>query len=205
MLCPTRGRLPLLRRSFESLLQNADHPELIEFLAAVDPDDPGLEVQSWTGPSFRIWAAPERYGYGRLHEYYNALAARARGKWLMVWNDDAVMLTQGWDSVILENTCDQVLQPWHSDGGYSHNDFPVWPRAWSDTLGYAARIRFIDAEVTSIGRCLGRVRQVPVQIQHDRDPALIAAHLGTAEPGDLYDPATAQRFRDGAAKVAKIL
>jgi hypothetical protein len=39
-------------------------------------------------------------GYDSLHEYYNELASKATGDWLMLWNDDAVMETEGWDEKI---------------------------------------------------------------------------------------------------------
>ena len=41
-----------------------------------------------------------RQGYDRLHVYYQRLSQLARGDWLLVWNDDATMLTTGWDAVI---------------------------------------------------------------------------------------------------------
>jgi hypothetical protein len=205
VLCPTRCRPRQLRESFESMMDRADRPHEVEFLAAVDPDDPWLEFQSWTGPSFWIWTAPERYGYERLHEYYNALARTARGRWLMLWNDDAVMQTRGWDTVIAGKTCDQALQPWHSDGGYAHNDFPVWPRRWTDYLGYVSQTSCCDAWVSHTSELLGRVCQVPVRIKHDRDPVVIASHLGTAEPGGLYDPEMIMRRERDADRLAEAI
>ena len=98
VLCPTRARPELLKASIESLDWRANNPGMVEYLLAVDPDDdlPELAHPKRT----RVILAPTRFGYGRLECYYNMLAEQASGKWLFLWNDDALMQTYGWDSVI---------------------------------------------------------------------------------------------------------
>lgn len=167
VLCPTRHRPELLRRSWESLLVMADDPSRIEFLAAVDPDDTGLEAQSWTGPAFHIWTAPERYGYKRLHEYANALARQARGKWVLMWNDDAVMRTHGWDTVI--TGCQVTRLLWlEANHHCTGNLFPAWPRAWTDLMGHVSLSPNVDRWLSEIARSQGLEVRVPVLVYHER-------------------------------------
>jgi hypothetical protein len=45
----------------------------------------------------------DRQGYHRLHIYNNKLAEHTDARWLMIWNDDAVMETQGWDTEIMQH------------------------------------------------------------------------------------------------------
>ena len=86
-----------LAGSLASLESRRTGSSRVEYLVAHDPDDPPPYPPP---PDARFWEAPERYGYQRLHEYYNALAAQARGDWLFIWNDDARMASEGWDEVI---------------------------------------------------------------------------------------------------------
>jgi hypothetical protein len=36
-----------------------------------------------------------------MHEWINELATQAKGDWLLVWNDDAIMRTESWDHILL--------------------------------------------------------------------------------------------------------
>jgi len=171
VLCPSRGRPESLRASAGSLLELAADMSSVEILVGMDPDDE-LTVNSglWATPAWpenaivRPWAAPERFGYAQLHRYYNALADQARGDWLLLWNDDAVMKTQGWDEVIgRQEPC--VLWPGANQGQFY---FPAWPKAWSDAWGHVSLSPNVDVWVSEVGNRLGRARPVPVEIFHDR-------------------------------------
>jgi hypothetical protein len=113
------------------------------------------------------WVAPKRYGYSGLHQYVNFLAGQATGEWLMLWNDDSVMETEGWDEIIEAMDNRYVLWPYvnHDQGG---NLFPIWPQFWYEVLGYASMSPNIDVWVSEIARRLGVEVNVPVKIQHDR-------------------------------------
>lgn len=165
VLLPSRGRPAALTESVASLLGLADRPDDIEVLVAVDPDDPdtsevGLPRQA------TLWTAPERYGYPRLHEYVNRLAERASGGWLMLWNDDARILTEGWDTVV-KAASDTVLWP-HSNDVPTCNTFPIWPRTWTDHLGHVSLSPHCDSWIQYLGQALDRHERVDVEILHDR-------------------------------------
>ena len=171
VLCPSRGRPDSLRASAGSLLSLAADPGAVEILVAMDPDDAATaESSMWCTPAWpenaivRPWIAPERWGYARLHEYYNALAAMARGDWLLLWNDDATMRTDGWDKVI-EAQEPGVLWLASNQGPYY---FPAWPAAWSRAWGHVSLSPNVDVWVSEVGARLGRTRPVSVEILHDR-------------------------------------
>jgi len=162
VLCPSRGRPESLSGSIGSLLSLASDMTGVEILVAADPDD---HATAGAVPAVAAcWTAPERYGYAQLHRYYNHLAALARGEWLLLWNDDARMLTRDWDKVI-EGQEPGVLWPGSNQGPYF---FPAWPKAWSDAWGHVSLSPNVDVWLSEVGSRLGLARPVPVEIVHDR-------------------------------------
>ncbi|MFE9735462.1 glycosyltransferase family 2 protein [Streptomyces sp. NPDC005863] len=165
VLLPSRGRPQPLTDTVSGLLDLADHPDGIQILIAADPDDTPTLHAALPGQA-TIWAAPQRYGYPRLHEYVNRLAEQAAGDWLMLWNDDARMLTAGWDHRIEEHE-PAVLWP-HSNDIATCNTFPIWPRAWTDHLGHVSLSPHCDSWIQYLGQTLGRHPRVNIDILHDR-------------------------------------
>lgn len=165
VLLPSRGRPKALTESVGSLLGHAHRPGRIQILIASDPDDPGTQKAElpWQAT---IWTASERYGYPRLHEYINRLAEQADGERLMLWNDDACMLTEGWDALV-EEASDGVLWP-HSNDIPTCNTFPIWPRAWTDHLGHVSLSPHCDSWIQYLGQTLGRHERVDIHLLHDR-------------------------------------
>lgn len=165
VLLPSRGRPKALTESIGSLLDLADRPGGIEILIGADPDDEPTQqaVLPWQA---RIWTAPERYGYPQLHEYVNRLAEQADGDWLMLWNDDARMLTPGWDTVVGEQQ-PGVLWP-HSNDIPTCNTFPIWPHAWTEHLGHVSLSPHCDSWIQYLGQAVDRHERVDIDILHDR-------------------------------------
>ncbi|GAA1888250.1 hypothetical protein GCM10009837_07620 [Streptomyces durmitorensis] len=165
VLLPSRGRPQPLAETVATLLELADKPGGIQILIAADPDDqPTLQAPvPWQAS---VWAAPERYGYPRLHEYVNRLAEQADGDWLMLWNDDARILTEDWDRLV-EERAPGVLWP-HSNDIATCNTFPIWPRTWTDHLGHVSLSPHCDSWIQYLGQTLGLHQRVDVEILHDR-------------------------------------
>lgn len=132
---------------------------------AADPDDtPTLTADlPWQAS---LWVAAERYGYSRLHEYVNRIARIATGEWLTLWNDDARMLTQGWDTIV-EQQEPGVLWPQSNDIA-TCNTFPIWPRAWTDATGHVSLSPHCDSWMQHIGEALDKQPRVDIEILHDR-------------------------------------
>lgn len=181
VLLPSRGRPDDLEDSIRSLMDLADDPREVEILVGIDPDDRLVRarVQSL---SFEFghcnvfgWEAPFRHGYKQIHQYFNFLAGEATGEWLMLWNDDARMETEGWDTII-HHAQEVPGGPQHvlfmnaiyESVGERGNIFPVWPSHWRAELGYVSRSPNVDVWVNELGEQLGRVKRIPVIAVHHR-------------------------------------
>ena len=85
------------------MVQNAKDPTRIEIVFGIDEDD--VDSARFVNSVFKhvrkkiISFKP--IGYVNLHKYINTLAAAGQGKWLFIWNDDALMRTENWDEIIL--------------------------------------------------------------------------------------------------------
>ena len=165
VLLPSRGRPRPLVDSIASLTGNASRPRDLDVHVACDPDDPDTRLAALQAGA-TVHIARERYGYPRLHEYINRLAAQALGDWLLLWNDDARMLTPGWDTLV-DQQAPAVLWP-HSNDIPTCNTFPIWPRAWTDHLGHVSLSPHCDSWIQDLGTALGHHRRIPVRVLHDR-------------------------------------
>lgn len=169
VLLPSRRRPKSLERSIRSLRTLACQPEWLEILVGCDPDDvlTAITAQACGATPVRF---PERYGYHQLHRYVNALAAQAGEEWLLLWNDDAEMTTQGWDVEIAAHNPAVPLVLSLSSTGYDHRlcCFPAVSRALYDRLGHLSASPHIDTWLQDLGRAVGCLRDIPVHVHHDR-------------------------------------
>jgi hypothetical protein len=161
VLLPTRGRPKEFNRAVDSLLTTAENPDSIQILAYVDDDDPKKSEYPIT-----VIVGP-RYGYPRLYEAIgNYLIPRAKGDWLLLFNDDAHMMTKTWDTIAsrYDNTvlCPQSPQNAHATG---INVFPFVPKKWVDLVGWAQN-GANDTHWQEIGKMLDRHRNVDIMIEH---------------------------------------
>lgn len=178
VLLPSRGRVPSLIDSVASLVHKADRPGLIEILVAADPDDNKTSTYASRLPRTACWVAPQRYGYGGLHHYFNGLANLAlsnypRGVgpgWFLLWNDDARMLTGGWDSVLLTEPHETVVADlWVDKHSPDLCTFPAVRRWAVAAIGSFSPITcHCDTWWQDIGRALGAIRPVPIKVDHQR-------------------------------------
>lgn len=162
VLVPSRQRPELLQRSIASL-GDGD----FEVLVALDEDDPRLAdyadlASALVGP---------RRGYRSLHGYYNELAARARGDWLLLWNDDCTMETENWIDVVRSHDGHMVvLNPRtnHDNWQIDMNVFPILPRKMVELMGHLSLSRHNDSWIEYVARDAGIMVRVPITIHHDR-------------------------------------
>lgn len=168
VLIPSRGRADLLRKSVPSWQGPG-----IEILVAIDEDDPtAKEYRSIEG--IRLFEMV-RYGYQNLHEYYNALSDIAKGKWLMLGNDDAFMLTPDWQKILEkhDHTYPQVLNVWNE----RDNLFPIISRAWYEATGHYSRNTHADSWVQQTAELIDKTRYIQgIEIKHHGEELQDATH-----------------------------
>jgi len=176
MLLATRGRTESLGRSVRSLIELADHPERLQLMFAFDNDDDiGAkyfhdELQPWLEQreiSFFAVKFP-RQGYHRLHVYNNKMAQYTNCHWLMIWNDDAVMQTQGWDTEIMRYQGQFKLLAFHTHLDHPYSIFPILPRKWYELLGYISPHSVQDGWLSQQAYMLDIWERIPVWVLHDR-------------------------------------
>jgi hypothetical protein len=190
VLLPTRGRPDSVARSLESLILHSG-PNAFEVLLALDPDDPHAEATRRVTESLAVntltLTTTERYGYHQLHRYFNALAERARGDWMLLWNDDATMTTDGWNTAI-EALAPEVIvadcwAPPHSPWLIT---FPA-VRRWAVKLvgAFSAHTCHCDTYWEMIGRAVpgGTVQVEAATVHHDRHDLTGGHHDATWQEG----------------------
>jgi hypothetical protein len=168
-LLPSRHRSDLLIRSVASLYDTADKPGGVEVLICGDPDDPGTgdtALDLWRQfPGVRYLMTYERFGYAQFERYYNFMANSASGDWMMLWNDDAVMRTQGWDTVVESMPVGTLsLQTNQAP----HNIFPVVHKLLIQAMGHFSLSRHCDTWVTDVASGAGVYHPTAVEAFHDR-------------------------------------
>ena len=176
ILLPTRGRAEMLERSLKSLIELADKPERIQIMLGFDNDDDiGIKhfaevVQPWLKENKVNYTAMkfEPLGYIRLNEYVNTLARNSDARWLVFWNDDAVMETQDWDLEIMKREGEFKLLAFHTHRDHPYSIFPIVPRAWLDLLGYLSPHQISDAWLSQQAYMLDIWERIPVNVLHDR-------------------------------------
>lgn len=157
VLIPSRQRAGLLKGSVKTW----QHP-LVEVLVAIDKDEPEMFEYEQI-PNIRLFKTP-RHGYENLHEYYNFLASKAKGDWLMLGNDDAFMQTVNWAMEIQEDpTQPQVLNVWNEQD----NLFPLISRAWYEATGHFSLNTHADSWVQQTAELIGKTKFIPgITIKH---------------------------------------
>lgn len=173
ILLPTRGRVELLKRSVGSLRELAKSPGLIELCIATDADDEASTDAAYELGADVVYTAPIRVGYGNLHHYVNALATKASGTWLWLWNDDAMVRTLAWDRVLVQlmdnGYAPGVLNPYTNHPGQGDMAiFPIVHRSIVDKLGHFSQSAHCDTYVEHLGKGLRRFWNVPIHVFHDR-------------------------------------
>jgi hypothetical protein len=183
VLIPSRRRTRLLTATTAGLLERARCPQDVEFLVAADPDDE--ETRLLQVPQAWILVTPERWGYQGLDRYYNALARAASGEWLLVWGDDAILETDGWDEVIRAEPpailWARSCVPGAPEG--SPSEFPVLPAAWVRHLGRVTGHFSADLWINMLAALTGTGRHIPLVVTHGDTPDATAAERTFGGPG----------------------
>ena len=177
VLLPTRKRTQLVEKTVRTLLELADNPKRLEVLIAYDNDDAQsadyFKSNCWrdlissyncTSQEFCV----ESWGYYDLNKYYNYLSNNSKGCWYLIWNDDALMLTDGWDSVV-EKYKDYIGMLSIETTNNPHCLFPIVPKLWKDLFGTLCDDHnAIDSWIYHICKIANCVKEVEIKTFHDR-------------------------------------
>lgn len=177
VLLPTRGRPEILKNSIESLISKASNPQDIEIMFGIDEDDQATVdyIKAEIAPYLQNNKVEARanifkpIGYENLHTYVNTLAGNGQGEWLFFWNDDGIMITEGWDKIIDSYTGQfKLLAPKDNHNGHPYAIFPVVPRDWFILIGHLSQNAQNDAWLSHIAYMLDIFERIDVEFIHDR-------------------------------------
>jgi hypothetical protein len=203
LLLPTRGRTEALITSVKSVFELADIPDRLQMLFAFDRDDEvgkkffQEEIKPWLDEKKYHYTAMlfDTMGYVGLHRYNNKLAEKTDAQWLVIWNDDAIMETQGWDTEIMKYQGDFKLLAFHTHNDHPYSIFPIVPREWYDLLGYISPHPTQDGWLSQQAYMLDIWERIPVWVMHDRhdltgnnlDDTYKNRHMYEGKPNDPRD------------------
>jgi hypothetical protein len=215
VLLPTRSRTHALTDSVTSIVSRAADPDSIELLFGFDDDDTvGLEhfegvIQPFLDDHNIAYQAQafKSMGYAGLNRYYNHLGLSASADWLFIWNDDAVMNTQGWDSVIRNYNGEFKILKVHTHNEHPYSIFPIVPQAWFDLFKQFSRHQMVDAELSQMAFALDVMQVVDIDVTHNqveltKDPTdplkpKVRFEGNPNNPWDFHNHSVAQqRFAD---------
>ena len=169
ILLPTRKRVSTLKKSIESLIQTSKYPDRLQFLFAVDDDDIDTInfLKSTSYPNQGVLTF-KPMGYENIHKYNNTLALYAHGKWLMFFNDDAIMTTQNWDTKIMDRGSNFRVLRVREQTSHPYAIFPIFLRDWFMLLDHISLHGQNDAWISEIAYMLDIMRDIDIDIIHDR-------------------------------------
>lgn len=170
VLMPTRKRVDPLIASINSLLDNLSSDNDIEILLRFDDDDldtVGAVKKVIDDERVKYFIGP-RYGYPGFYRYINQLASEAKGDWLMLMNDDALMQTKNWDKEVEKYDGKMVFLDSNTNHGIFILIFSIVPRKVFDILGHFSLSSQCDTWLYHIGEMLKINVVTPIHIFHDR-------------------------------------
>lgn len=91
-------------KSLSKLMSQASQPHRIQVVLRCDDDDDSIRTVDFNDihNNIQVITGPRLRGYDSAHVMYTEMLNTCSGKVLMMWNDDADMLSNNWDEIIYE-------------------------------------------------------------------------------------------------------
>ena len=172
-MIPSRERPASLARAVGSLLSLAADPSRVLVRVGADYGDQAT-IKACRDLGVRCLLS-ERRGYGRLHEYYQDLARGLNADWLLVWNDDAYMVSPRWDEVLRKLPSSVLVADLQS----RHTPicaFPAVRKIAPQIIGtFCSDNPHVDSFWEVVGQKSGTLQPVNIHVHHDQQ---WHSHLG---------------------------
>jgi len=158
LLTPSRARVERLQASLNSLDAMTKNPEDIEVIIRIDSDDDATRIHLMNGSkhSFNttVLIGERGKGYADLHLMYNEMAKVASGRFMMIWNDDAIMTTRRWDDQVRQFDDGKLkfIRSYVDDisGKRNKDFFPIVHRSYYDCLGHLSMSAHNDTYINEL-------------------------------------------------------
>lgn len=163
---PSRNRPEMAEESIQSLGEGD-----FEVLIFLDDDDENILQYKDMAKKYknvRIFVQP-RETYYKFHKMINFLSAKAKGDWLLLWNDDAFMQGE-WIHNLEKSNHEKIYVVRFGDSGNRLNLFPAISRKMYEVMGFYSMSPHCDSWVQDLSRDLGcELWFYDMQIEHRRD------------------------------------
>lgn len=175
----SRNRPDFVDETLTRAYSKAVNPKQIQSIVRFDDDDPKLlsnikAVSKWNGLSL---IGPRLYGYDSLHTYYDECCRLALSDIFWQLNDDAWIVTEGWDRILLEElskfskrvfTCSFDVLNIDGKGHAYAWAFPIMSRCMYNLLGKFCYgdVKYIDTLLRFVAEELGTETKLPIQVIH---------------------------------------
>ena len=189
ILMATRGRPTHLLSALDSILSLATDKNQIEIVYKLDEDDKStIEAVSDLRSRFpslktKTIITPRERGYAEMGNWTNLMAEESEGDWLFIFNDDAAMLTEKWDLLLLgavipncwhfcpEDVC--MLTPL-CNGQADSTEFYIVRRSHYRILnGRITSSCYVDSWLAAVlGRLYSQHRFPLIKVQHHRETVI---------------------------------
>ncbi|MCD4830499.1 MAG: glycosyltransferase [Anaerohalosphaeraceae bacterium] len=138
LVLPTRGRLYLVKRLFDSIVATTSNPDLLEIFLFVDEDD--IESRQIDSPLLDIRKVIIPLDGSGMADIFKLFSDKNTARYMMLLNDDLVFRTKNWDVKMLEAFSqfpDDLALVYPNDLYYGEklSCFPVISQALSELLG----------------------------------------------------------------------
>jgi hypothetical protein len=169
---PSRKRIKMLNDSLYSLLSTAD-PENVNFeiLVKLDLDDhESIDyIKNWSNEFENVTfiTNSRKGGWLNMVDFVENLIRCAEGEWILGFNDDLIMKTQNWNT-LLEKYLNgfKILYP-NPSFGYRWA-FPLFPKKLYTLLGHVSPHNQIDTYLHRLGEKLNINELIDdVVLEHD--------------------------------------
>lgn len=173
----TRGRPEHLKKAIASLYDKSYNKHAIEYLLKVDSDDTlTIEAVKELAKIYPVKAivSERSSGYRMMHIWTSQLSSLAKGDWLFVFNDDALMTTDGWDHILLftgvsecwHDVSDMIMLSPVTIGRPECHEFPMIRRRAFEYLGHWALNPHLDNWIFTVFEMNKSVFRIGLFIEH---------------------------------------
>lgn len=175
ILLPSRQRLASLTRLYNSAMELADRPELVEMVVYIDEDDDSYEaVIESPMPNTVFIRGPRK----TISLCWNDCWESSTGEIFWHAGDDVVIRTQGWDTIVrnlFAEYPDKIVFAYGDDGNIesSNNKFGTHGfvhRNWTDVVGYFVppyyESDYNDTHLNDLALGVNRHRHIDILTEH---------------------------------------
>lgn len=171
--------------SLTKLIQYAEKPDKIQVVLRCDDDDESIQTVDFKKihPHIQVIVGPRLRGYDSAHIMYTEMLNTCSGKVLMMWNDDADIITDKWDSVIYP-LIDDTVNMWNLK---VVNDYaPLFPvitrKLFVKTQCYSGHYTN-DTFLKDIWAAWGKeIQYIDIELEHKNDQTFV----GHGIPEETY-------------------